>query len=91
MTCRSNGKPSTLECVLAADDESPVINPCFVIKNWGNMGVELTVDTQKLECGKQFRFGHRHSLEGSDLVIWIERECTKPLNITISPVRLISQ
>ena len=86
LTCKQGSKPSTLECILAADVRSPIVNPCLVLKNWGRAGVELTVDAQRLEQGKQFRLGRHHTLEGSDLVIWLEQESSKPLNITLSPV-----
>ena len=35
----------------------------------------------------RLRVGHRHRLENSDLIIWIEHEATKPFEMILQPVR----
>ena len=60
------------------------MNPAFVIKNWGKSDVELKVDGKKINHGKDFRFGHRRTLEGTDLIVWFKAESEKPLKVTIS-------
>ncbi len=85
LTCTSGGNPSTLECLLAADAHSPVVNPCIVIKNWGDREVELTINGTRVERGNRLRIGHHRTMERSDLVIWLEEECTKPLALTLTP------
>jgi len=71
------------ECKLIASAESPLVNPAFVIKNWGGSDAELKIDGRKIKRGKNFRFGHRHSFEGSDLIVWLKTESTKPVNISL--------
>jgi len=63
-----------------------VVNPAFVIKSWGESDAELKVNGKKLKRGEDFRFGHRHTLEGCDLVVWIKTESTEPTQITLTPV-----
>jgi len=75
---------SNLECKLVASAESPVVNPAFVIKNWGKGDAVLKIDGKKIKRGKNFRFGHRHRLEGSDLIVWMRKESVKPMEVTIS-------
>jgi hypothetical protein len=85
LKCRRPDKPSTLQLRLAAGEDSPVVNPAFVIKGWGRSGVSLKVNDKKIPKGKDFRFGHRTSLEGTDLVMWFKAESTKPLQISLAP------
>ncbi len=73
-----------LKLSLQANSESPVVNPAFVIKNWGDRDVELKIDGRKIKRGKNFRFGHRHRIEGSDLIVWLKTESTKPIEISLS-------
>ncbi len=73
-----------LEFELAASNESPLVNPAFVIKNWGVKDVTLKINGKKVKRGKDFRFGHRHTLEGSDLVIWLKTEAVKPVSLSIA-------
>ncbi|UCF43553.1 MAG: LamG domain-containing protein [Planctomycetota bacterium] len=65
---------SNLECELVASAESPLVNPAFVIKNWGKADAILKVDGNKIKRGRKFRLGHRHGLEGSDLIVWVRYE-----------------
>lgn len=86
LTCNKAGKPTPLSLQLEASKNSPVVNPAFVIKNWGTDGVSLKINGKKIERGKDFRFGHRHRFRSSDLVIWIRTESTKPIKISLLPV-----
>jgi len=82
----TSGQTDTLTFELNASESSPVVNPAFVVKNWGEDGVSLKINGAEIKRGKDFRFGHRHRLEGIDLVVWIKIESTKPVEIQLSPV-----
>ncbi|GAG24921.1 unnamed protein product [marine sediment metagenome] len=79
-------KPSALEFELAASEESPVVNPAFVIKNWRRGRASLAIDGKKVKWGKDFRFGYRKTVEGGDLIVWMRVESTKPVKISLTPV-----
>jgi hypothetical protein len=79
------GKPSTLKFELAASSKSPIVNPAFVVQGWGEAGAKLEVNGREVKRGRDFRFGHNHRLEGSDLVVWVQKESANPKTITISP------
>jgi len=81
----NKGKPSSLQFTLAATEDTPVVNPAFVIKNWGDSDVELKINGKPVKRGKRFRFGHNHDMQDSDLIVWLKRKSTKPLTISISP------
>jgi hypothetical protein len=85
LDCESAGRPSVVKFELAAGKDQPIVNPAFVIKNWGEAGAELKIDGKKINRGKDFRFGHNHTLEGSDLIVWVKTESTTPVQITLSP------
>lgn len=86
LTCNDASKASNLEFELAASERSPVINPAFVIKNWGEAGAELKINGKEIKQGKKFRLGCRRGLEGSDLIVWLRTESMKPIKISFSPV-----
>lgn len=81
------GGAETLELNIAASEKSPLVNPAFVIKGWGEAGVALTLEGQPVPPGKNFRFGHRYTLEGADLVVWIEAEAMAPIQVAFAPVK----
>lgn len=82
---KGKGKGS-LRLVLDASSESPVVNPAFVITGWGDAGASLTIDGKKAVKGKDYRIGHRRKLEGTDLIVWVEKRAEKKLEISLVPV-----
>ena len=84
LSCKKRGKPSKLQFTLAADADSPVVNPAFVIKNWGQDPPALKINGENIKRGKSFRFGHRHTLEGSDLIVWLKKETLEPVVFTFT-------
>ncbi|MHC4666318.1 MAG: hypothetical protein ACYS9T_10240 [Planctomycetota bacterium] len=82
---KANGSHSTLKFELAATEKSPVVNPAFIIKNWGHAAAELKINEEPVKRGKDFRLGHRRTLETTDLIIWIKKNSTRPIMIFLSP------
>ena len=85
LTKKAAGK-ANLEFELPASKKSPVFNPGFVIKNWGDADASLTINGRNIKHGRIFRFGHRRTLEGTDLVVWVKKESEQPVGISLSPV-----
>jgi len=83
---KTSGNTQMLEFKVAASEESPIVNPAFVIKGWGESDARLKIDDREIERGKVFRFGHYRRLEGTDLIVWVKTEIMKPVSIFISPV-----
>jgi hypothetical protein len=73
-----------LKIELKASENSPVVNPAFVIKDWGQSDAQLKLNGKSIKRGKDFRFGHRHRIMSTDLVIWLKTESVKPVEIEIS-------
>jgi hypothetical protein len=80
------GKPVELKFELKASDDSPIVNPAFVIENWGLTGAELKLNSRTIRPGRDFRLGHRSGASGYDLIVWIKAESNKPTKVSLSPV-----
>ncbi|MGQ9801867.1 MAG: LamG domain-containing protein [Candidatus Saccharicenans sp.] len=79
------GHPASLKVVMQSNQEQPLHNLCLIIKDWGEKGVQVSIDGKKQENGKGFRFGNIRKMEVYDLVIWVEKKSSKPVNIEIQP------
>ena len=77
--------PSALDFELQANEISPLVNPAFVIKNWGRHMCRVSINGSPATPGEDFRAGLRHRLEGTDLVVWVDLEATRPLKLSIAP------
>jgi hypothetical protein len=81
------GSPADkIELTIEASKQSPMINPAFVIKNWGDKSAaNLLVDGKSLEAGPGLRQGTFRDTDGTQtMVIWLEERSTKPISIQIS-------
>jgi hypothetical protein len=85
LNCIQPNNPSELRMELLSSIDSPLVNPAFVIKQWGEANARLMIDGKRMETGKNFRLGHCYRAEGSDLVIWIKMESIKPMKIILIP------
>ena len=85
LTRQPNAKPGELELTLAGSERSPVLNPAFVVKDWGDANAQLTLNGKAIPRGKEFRYGHRRTLEGTDLIVWLQADSTVPIEIALSP------
>lgn len=75
-----------LELALAASPTSPVRNVALVVEGWGESAAQLTIDGRKVPRSARFRYGHRHTLAGTDLVVWIETRADIPLRVRLTPL-----
>ena len=71
--------------MLAGSERSPVLNPAFVLKNWGEADATLMLDGKAIPRGNDFRIGHRQTLEGTDLIVWIKTESQGSLAVRLEP------
>jgi len=71
---------------IAASEESPLVNPAFVLRHWEKSSpAKLFIDGRELEPSNQFRQGSSRCPEGHLLkVIWLEMTSRKPVKIEIT-------
>jgi len=68
---------------IAASSDSPIRNLALLIKNWGTSSPQVRLDSRELQRGDEFRYGYRHSLDGTDLIIWIDVEAEKRVSLVL--------
>jgi hypothetical protein len=83
LKCRRPEEPSA-ELELAAGPGSPLMNACLVIEGWGDTTPRVVMDGAELSRGNDYRLGHSRTLEGTDLLIWVARESSTPVRISLS-------
>jgi hypothetical protein len=73
----------TMTVRIDATEESPLVNPCFTIRNWGHHGAaEVKVTGAE---AKDVRQGVITDTDGTKtMVIWLELAATSPLTLGIS-------
>jgi hypothetical protein len=67
-----------------ASSRSPIVDPAILIRNWGDGNARLDMDGKPAPWGKDFRMGYIHRLDGTDLVIWIQRQSMRPLHLQVA-------
>jgi hypothetical protein len=82
-----NAENSAMSFKVEASKNSPVFNPCFLIKNWNQKSdVDLKINNIKKDIVKDYRVGVEHKINGNDdLVIWLELKSEEPFTISILP------
>jgi len=73
----------TLEFTIAASREYPIANLPLVVKNWGSRRAVLNIDGKRV-ARSDFRRAYVDKLQGTNLVVWVKIESTKPLKVTIN-------
>jgi len=82
----SESKTTKLSFTLNASKRSPIVNPCFVIKNWdSDSHANLMVDGKQKPAGKDFRQGIIRDTDGSrTLIAWIESKSQDKVTFSLS-------
>lgn len=78
-------KSNKISFILNGSEDSPVLNPCFVIKNWGSDSeARLKINGKKQSSGTNIRQGIIRDTDGTlTLVIWIEQKLTQKASYNI--------
>jgi len=72
---------------LEASEESPLVNPAFVIKYWNGDEFNLLINGDPIPRGKDFRYGVEYDVEGNPtIIIWLKYNSEEPVDISIMPV-----
>lgn len=75
-------KSSTpLELIIKGSEDSPVINPAIIIKNWGNKPAIISIDGKQREDVRQ---SIRKGSEGDDIILWVRLERKEPVKISLT-------
>jgi len=87
MISKSGNDNTAFYATISADKESPLYNPAIIIENWDDVEAELELNGKKIMRGKNFRVGLRHTLDGSDLIVWLNYKSDEPTTVKLIPVK----
>ena len=62
-----------------------IVNPAFVVKNWGTGSVEITVDGKKVEDEKDVRVGYETTHSGTDMILWFNIKSKESVEFKLVP------
>ncbi len=82
---RESKDSQSLEFTLNGSEKSPILNPAFVIENWGNQPATIQLDGKVLEQGPDCRIGRREHIDGTDLILWLKLDRKDQVNIQLTP------
>ncbi|TFG48026.1 MAG: LamG domain-containing protein, partial [Candidatus Brocadiia bacterium] len=75
---RTSDKAEELKFALAGTEDSPVVNPCFMVRGWGAGELSLTVDGKKIKRGPGLRWGVRTDADGVvSAIVWVRMMAVK--------------
>ena len=73
-----------LQIQIAVSESSPLVNPAFVIRNWGTAAAKVGINGKNFTGEDCLRVGRRQTPTGFDLVVWLKYSATKPVTIVFS-------
>ena len=78
----------SLKFNLNAREDSPVLNPAFVISNWVNSDIRLTINGKVINHGKDFRYSIQYDVEGNpSVIVWIKYLAEKAVEFELAPIK----
>ena len=70
------------------DDQDPIpvslVNPAFVVKNWGRSRVKVRVDGRTMEPDKDVRVGYEITSTGTDMILWLNMKSDKSVKYVLT-------
>jgi hypothetical protein len=63
-----------------------IINPTFVIKDWGKKNIALKVNGKMLKSGQDYFVGYENTKTGIDMVLWIKLKSRKATTFEVLPI-----
>jgi hypothetical protein len=70
-----------LGLAIAASADSPLVNPAFVVRNWGAESVSVSLDGKPVPTGDSCRVGFRETPTGRDLILWLGMTAESPTRL----------
>lgn len=80
---KTNKSNVPLHLIIKGSEESPVINPAIIIKNWGNQLATISIDGKQSLPEEDFRQGIRKGPDGDDLILWIRLNRQSAFDISL--------
>lgn len=77
-----------LQITLEGSENSPILNPAFVIENWDGGEIAIKMDGKNIARGNNFRVGKLTTLECTQMIIWIKTESKTKISLLLESKEL---
>ena len=84
IAAKQPSRADTLTVKFAAGEESPIENPALVVEGWPETDVTLKINGREIQRGKKFRYGFRHLVDRTNLIVWVEHQSTEPVTLELA-------
>jgi hypothetical protein len=75
---------NSISFTILSNENSPVINPVFVIKNCNNKNLKIKINGKVLSSKNDFKIGRTYDENGkSKIVTWVRLQSSKQLNVEL--------
>ncbi len=75
-----------LDFTINGSEESPLINPAIIIKNWGKDIARITLNDKAIQQEDLIRQGIRSTPYGEDLIVWFKLDCREKIKISLEKI-----
>ena len=83
LTCRTPGRPGSLECEIRASEDSPLANAALIVRGWGDHEARANLDAAAGGGARAVRVHRAAGLDGTDLVVWLETRSARPVRMVL--------
>ncbi len=74
-----------LKFSVSANASSPLVNPVFIVGNWGNHGMKLKVNGIEQSDNARLKYAINKTLESKNLIVWLKINSEENIEISIAP------
>ena len=80
---KQSGAGHELACDISASPESPVVNLCLIIKNWGTEPAKIQLNGKPVS-ETDYATGMVRHLETDDLLVWLHVTATNKVSVSVA-------
>ena len=84
----AGGSTKRIRFTLQGSNESPLVNPAFVITNWTHSDMRLTINGKDINHGKDFRYSTVYDVEGNpSVIVWVKYQADEKTEFELLPMK----
>ena len=72
-----------MSLMIKGSEQSPVINPVFLVHDWDKNGITIKVNGTDLIENEEYRWDEIRKINGKDLIIWIDKQLHSKSDIVL--------
>ena len=80
------GRNAPVRLTFRASEASPIFHVALLVQGWGEQAVRVHVDGRPVKPNSRLRVAHLPHLERTDLLVWLEEESMRPMEVELTPL-----